>query len=93
MRGDQNMQEVVVEVDSEEAVSTAAVLMFHLTVFLFGLAVLGLHLASVESSVRHFAAVDLGRCGSDEKTWTTVPSTTTRTQKEDATTKSPDVAL
>ena len=44
------------------------------------------------AEIRHFAAVDLGRCGSDEKTWTTVPRTAT-TQKEDATTNSRDVVL
>ena len=72
---------------TDEAVCTPSALMFHLIVFLFEFAVRGLlfgsvvlhwyrrHVTGVELSVRHSAAVDLGRNGSDEKTWTTVPST------------------
>ena len=40
--------------------------------------------ATVESSARRFAAVDLGRSGSDDKIWTTVRRTM-RASKEDTT--------
>ena len=42
---------------------------------------------TVESSARHFAAVDLETSGSDDKIWTTVRRTM-RVSKEDPTTKS-----
>ena len=72
---------------------TASTLLFHLTVFLIWVfsarsvpasAVLHWYTryVSVQLSVRHSAAVDLERSGSDEKTWTTVPRTMRKKRKK-----------
>ena len=84
--------------DAKEAVCTASMLMLYLTVFFVWVdsarsvsvsAVLHWYRRCVTAklSVRHSAAVDLESRESDEKTWTTVPSTMT-TKKVDTTTKS-----
>ena len=76
-------RDAVMTSDAENDVSTPSTLMFHLTVFLFGLqsavhpslfVLVVLHWyrrhVTVESSARRFAAVDLGRSGSDDTIWT-----------------------
>ena len=86
--------------DAKEDVCTTSTLKSHLTVFLFGLqsavfpsffVPVVLHWyrrhATVESSARRFAGVDLGRSGPDDKIWTTV-RLTMRASKDDTTTKS-----
>ena len=86
--------------DAEDDACTPSTLLFHLTVFLFGLqsavypsffVLVPLHWyrrhVTVESSARHFALVDLERSGSDDETWTTVRRTM-RALQEETTTKS-----
>ena len=72
--------------DVEEDVSSSSTWMSHSTVFLLGcrqLSILYFVLVTVESSARHFAAVDLERSGSDDKTWRRSDA-----RSEDTTTKS-----